>query len=140
MLVLLCFAFAFATKQNSTDGLDDVHDTFPTKAKDVFGADSSSSGCAGDITLSGASIGQTSRMGTYILLSQTNDGRPVYRYGDDYLYYHSANGKWYVGKTVGGTTVGIQATDSAMTPDLVTSGWRVFANSAWTTDTGITAE
>jgi hypothetical protein len=78
-------------------------------------------------------------MGTYTLQSQTNDGRPVYRYGDEYLYYHSATMKWFVGHTVGLTSGLFLKTDPTrvMTPDLVTSGWDVWANSAWIRDSGV---
>jgi hypothetical protein len=92
-----------------------------------------------NIQLSGATKGQSSRMGIYTKLTQTNDGRPVYQFGTEYLYYHSGNGKWYVGKTVGGTSVGILLTDSASTPDRVTSTWSVYADSTFQTDTGLKA-
>ena len=54
-----------------------------------------------NIAISGATVAQTNLMGRYTKVSgQLNDGKPVFRFGTNFLYYSARYKDWAVSEAV----------------------------------------
>ncbi|XP_066296814.1 uncharacterized protein [Branchiostoma lanceolatum] len=88
--------------------------------------DSLQQGCQ-TVSISGSTRYQTSRMTTYTMTGGTHDGRPVYQSsGGDYLYYLTSEERWFVGATLGSTTVGMYVADTSMYADDTSGIWNLY--------------
>ena len=93
------------------------------------------------IVISGATVAQHAKMGTYAIVpDQINDGKAVFQRGGYYLYYVTNNG-WAVSQTVGSDGVNMYATSTASSPELVDTSTvsKVWDDSAFQPDAGVKA-
>ena len=73
--------------------------------------------CATLLLSASGSTTQPEQMGKYTWIGSNYGGKPAYKFGVYYLYWHP-NGYWYIGKTLGSTSIYMYWSSSVLTPDL----------------------
>ena len=82
---------------------------------------------------------QSPRAGVYSLVpSITRDGRPVYKKGNNYLFYWISSQKWMIGSDYTKDSAGVKSEqgEAAQGPELAT-GWQTWTKKKWVTTPGI---
>jgi len=82
---------------------------------------------------------QTSIIGTYTYFQEW-EGRPAFALADasKFLYSLSANSRWYIGSTLGSTTVNAYVDSSAENALNIAGTWKEYCSEAWTSSASLT--
>ena len=73
--------------------------------------------CATLLLSASGSTTQSSRLGKYTWIGSNSGGRPAYKFGSLYLFWHP-NGNWMIGPTLGSTSAFMYWSNGVLTPDL----------------------